>query len=122
MALITFSNPDYKDKTVYAVAGSSGKISGGLLNHPAMFISMSELGSMVLEVYGDRLDAAREMVDGGPIDVQPFGFRDKPKTRNARRSEPSGVFVRRDIRAQAIGSPEPSDLSSNPNANLEFIL
>ncbi|MDH3281030.1 MAG: DNRLRE domain-containing protein, partial [Gammaproteobacteria bacterium] len=42
---------------VYAVAGSSGKISGGPLNHPAMFISMNTLGSMVLDVYGNRLDA-----------------------------------------------------------------
>jgi hypothetical protein len=42
---------------VYAVAGSSGKISGGLLNHPAMFVSLNNLGSMVLDVNGDRLDA-----------------------------------------------------------------
>lgn len=42
---------------VYAVAGSSGKISGGLLNHPAMFISLNTLGSMALDVYGNRLDA-----------------------------------------------------------------
>ena len=42
---------------VYAVAGSSGKISGGTLNHPAMYISLNVLGSMVLDVNGDRLDA-----------------------------------------------------------------
>ncbi len=42
---------------IYAVAGSSGKISGGLLNHPAMFVSLNNLGSMVLDVNGDRLDA-----------------------------------------------------------------
>ena len=42
---------------VYAVAGSSGKTSGGPLNHPVMFISLSILGSMVLDVNGDRLDA-----------------------------------------------------------------
>ncbi|HVE59590.1 MAG TPA: fibronectin type III domain-containing protein [Pyrinomonadaceae bacterium] len=42
---------------VYAVAGSSGKISGGLLNHPAMFVSLNNLGSMVLDVNGNRLDA-----------------------------------------------------------------
>ncbi|MCA1622785.1 MAG: metallophosphoesterase [Acidobacteria bacterium] len=42
---------------VYAVAGSSAVISGGLLNHPAMFISLNNLGSMVLDVNGDRLDA-----------------------------------------------------------------
>lgn len=42
---------------VYAVAGSSGKISGGTLNHPAMFVSVNVLGSMVLDLNGNRLDA-----------------------------------------------------------------
>ncbi|CAN5858998.1 hypothetical protein BH18ACI5_BH18ACI5_19510 [soil metagenome] len=42
---------------VYAVAGSSGQTSGGTLNHPAMFISLNSLGSMVLDVDGSRLDA-----------------------------------------------------------------
>ena len=42
---------------VYAVAGSSSKIGGGLLNHPAMFVSLRELGSMVLDINGLRLDA-----------------------------------------------------------------
>ena len=42
---------------VYVVAGSSGQASGGLLNHPAMYISLNSLGSMILEVNGSRLDA-----------------------------------------------------------------
>ena len=42
---------------VYAVAGSSGQTSGGTLNHPAMYISLNSLGSMILEVNGNRLDA-----------------------------------------------------------------
>ena len=42
---------------VYVVAGSSGQISGGTLNHPAMFIALNNLGSMVLDVNGNRLDA-----------------------------------------------------------------
>ena len=37
---------------VYAVAGSSGQTSGGTLNHPAMFVSLNELGSLVLDVDG----------------------------------------------------------------------
>ena len=49
--------PVANEGAVYAVAGSSGKISGGLLNHPAMFISLNNLGSMVLDVNNDRLDA-----------------------------------------------------------------
>ncbi|TAK62779.1 DNRLRE domain-containing protein [Methylobacter sp.] len=43
--------------TVYAVAGSSGSIGGGTLNHPAMYLSLNELGSMVLDVNGLTLDA-----------------------------------------------------------------
>jgi hypothetical protein len=43
---------------VYAVAGSSGQASGGALNHPAMFLSLNSLGSLVLDVNGNRLDAA----------------------------------------------------------------
>jgi hypothetical protein len=42
---------------VYAVAGSSGTTGGGSLNHPAMYVSLNELGSMVLDVNGLTLDA-----------------------------------------------------------------
>ena len=49
--------PAPHEGAVYAVAGSSGQTSGGTLNHPAMFISMSVLGSMVLDVADNRLDA-----------------------------------------------------------------
>jgi hypothetical protein len=49
--------PGSHEGAVYAVAGSSGQISGGTLNHPAMFISLNNLGSMVLDVNGNTLDA-----------------------------------------------------------------
>ena len=52
---------------VYIVAGSSGKISGGSLNHPAMFVSINELGSVILDVDGNRLDA-RFLRETGAID------------------------------------------------------
>ena len=42
---------------VYVVAGSSGQISGGALNHPAMFVSLNVLGSVVMDVSTNRLDA-----------------------------------------------------------------
>jgi PKD repeat protein/murein DD-endopeptidase MepM/ murein hydrolase activator NlpD len=41
---------------VYAVAGSSGKVSGGSLDHPAMFVSLASLGSLILDVSGNRMD------------------------------------------------------------------
>jgi len=42
---------------VYTVAGSSGKTGGGTFDHPAMFLSISVLGSVVLDINDDRLDA-----------------------------------------------------------------
>ncbi len=49
--------PQPHEGAVYAVAGASGKISGGTLNHPAMYVSMSVLGSMIVDVDQNRLDA-----------------------------------------------------------------
>ena len=43
--------------TVYVVAGCSGQTSGGSLDHPAMFISLNRLGSVVLDINKDQLDA-----------------------------------------------------------------
>lgn len=55
--------------TLYAVVGISSSYSlGGRLDHPAMLVNRRQLGSMVLDVYGSRLDA--KVVDplGGLID------------------------------------------------------
>jgi acid phosphatase type 7 len=43
--------------TVYVVAGSSGKVTQAPLNHPAMVFSAARLGSMVLDIQGQKLDA-----------------------------------------------------------------
>jgi PKD repeat protein len=53
------------DGAVYTVAGSSGLITpgsaadlgGGGPSHPAMFVSLLSLGSLVLDVNGNRMDA-----------------------------------------------------------------
>ena len=50
---------------VYVVAGSSGKVSGqneksakrGFLDHSAMLVSLAKLGSFIIDVDGNRLDA-----------------------------------------------------------------
>jgi tetratricopeptide (TPR) repeat protein len=42
---------------VYVVAGSSGSVAGGAFDHPAHFISLAALGSLVLDVDGQRLEA-----------------------------------------------------------------
>ncbi|MDF1810391.1 MAG: metallophosphoesterase family protein [Phycisphaerales bacterium] len=43
--------------TVYAVPASSSQVTPGVRDHPAMFSSLLELGSMVIDVEGNRLDA-----------------------------------------------------------------
>jgi hypothetical protein len=40
---------------VYAVAGSSGQISGGSLDHPAMYTSMNVLGSVIVDVLTNQM-------------------------------------------------------------------
>ena len=42
---------------VYVVADTAGKRKSGPFGHPAMAVSMATLGSMVLDVNGNRLDA-----------------------------------------------------------------
>ena len=42
---------------VYVVAGNSGQTTGGALNHPVMFFSLNQLGSLVLDISGDILQA-----------------------------------------------------------------
>ena len=51
---------------VYVVAGSSGWLGGGTLDHPAMVTSLNTLGSLVLDIAGDRLDA-RFLDDAGRV-------------------------------------------------------
>ena len=60
-ALRRTSSPPARSRAqgaVYTVAGSSGQISGGSLNHPAMFISLNVLGSLVLDFETNRLDVS----------------------------------------------------------------
>lgn len=43
--------------TVYVVAGSSSRVDPGDYDHPVNIVNINELGSMVIDVDGDRLDA-----------------------------------------------------------------
>ncbi|HEV8701323.1 MAG TPA: thrombospondin type 3 repeat-containing protein [Candidatus Polarisedimenticolia bacterium] len=51
------AGPAPHEGAVYVVAGSSGEARGGPLDHPAMFLSLNTLGSLVLDVNDRRLDA-----------------------------------------------------------------
>ena len=53
----TAVGPTPHEGAVYAVAGASGQTDGGALNHPAMYVSLNVLGSMVLDIETNRLDA-----------------------------------------------------------------
>jgi hypothetical protein len=53
--------------TVYVVVGSSGFTSGGTFDHPIMACSLNVLGSMVLEVSGNILEA-KFLRETGAID------------------------------------------------------
>lgn len=52
---------------VYCVAGCSGRVSSGDFDHPVMFYSVSTLGSLVLDVDGDRMDV-RFLTSTGEIE------------------------------------------------------
>lgn len=59
--------PTGRRGAVYAVIGHGCQISGGPLNHPAMYRSLNVLGSLVLDINGRRLDA-RMVRDDGVVD------------------------------------------------------
>ncbi|PAJ76268.1 hypothetical protein CJF42_00835 [Pseudoalteromonas sp. NBT06-2] len=58
-------NPAHQG-AVYITAGSSGKKSGGALDHAAMFTSLNELGSLIIEVDGLTLNT-RFIDDNGAV-------------------------------------------------------
>lgn len=81
--------PASHEGAVYIVAGSSGKTSGGSLNHPVMFSSINELGSLVLDIDGSQLHAKFidntgevqdyfTMIKGFPTDVARPGSEGMP--------------------------------------------
>jgi hypothetical protein len=69
-----FGTPIGNRGAVYVVAGSSGQVSGGSLNHPAMFVSLNLLGSMILDIKTNRLDAVflREITSPSPVTNDTF--------------------------------------------------
>ena len=94
--------------TVYAVVGCSGKVSGGSLDHPAMAFSLEELGSLVIDIDGPRLDA-RFIDDTGAVRDE-FTICKAPKS--------SARFTPRDRGPRIVLSgPNPS-----PGTSLQYTL
>ena len=50
--------------TIYAVVGSSSKLDQGPLDHPAMAVSLLEMGSLLIDVNDSRLEARFINSDG----------------------------------------------------------
>jgi hypothetical protein len=78
------AGPAPNEGTVYAVVGSSAQVGDGELNHPAMFVSLAMLGSLIVDIDGLQLDAvfiddhgiSRDyftMVKGGPAETPDLG-------------------------------------------------
>jgi hypothetical protein len=67
--------------TIYTVCGTGGETSGGGLDHPAMWISMKSLGSMVLDIDGNRLTSTYIDNTGTKRDTFSIlkGYSDHPK-------------------------------------------
>lgn len=61
------TGPSPRQGAVYVVAGSSGWVSPMHGEHPVMFASLAELGSLVIDVNGDRMDV-RFLRETGAID------------------------------------------------------
>jgi acid phosphatase type 7 len=77
--------PAAREGAVYVVAGSSGQISGGGLQHPVMCISLNVHGSLVLDFDGQRMDAT--FVDDKAT-VRDYFTMVKGASRKAVRDEP----------------------------------
>ena len=56
-----------REGAIYAVTGSGAALGGGALNHPAMYRSVNQLGSMVLDLHANRLEA-KFLRETGAID------------------------------------------------------
>lgn len=94
---------------VYSVVGASGQVSGGLLNHPAMFISLNELGSMVIDVSGTTMDLKYLNNNGTLRDYFTISKNTTPPTIPA---APAGLTA-------TAASPSAIDLAWTDNANNE---
>ena len=70
--------PAANQGTVYITAGSSGKISGGPLTHPAMKVSLNNLGSLVVDVNGNQMTGTFLRENG----TQPDTFTIQKKVQN----------------------------------------
>ncbi|MCG6888232.1 MAG: metallophosphoesterase family protein [Gammaproteobacteria bacterium] len=101
------SNPE---GAVYVLAGSSGKIDYTPIHHPANFIEDEVLGSMVIDVEGDRMDV-RMLRENGTVQDY-FSITKAPQANQAPRvnagnnqSAETGVAINLDATVNDDGLP-----------------
>ncbi|MCP3981493.1 MAG: PKD domain-containing protein [bacterium] len=104
--------PEPHQGAVYAVAGSSGQLSSGALDHPAMYVGLYKLGSMVLDIDGNRLDAL--FLDDQQVVLDSFTiFKSAP-------APPVPAFSGAPLSGQAPLSVDFTDLSLNAPDSWEW--
>ena len=91
---------------VFVVAGASGRVDSGAYDHPANIVNINELGSMVIDIEGTRLDA--KFLDSKGVVRDYFTITKGPQGCIAD-LEPDGVLNFFDISAflVAFGKNEP---------------
>ena len=100
----TYGRPAPHEGAVYVVVGSSSKTGGGRLDHPAMAKSLNALGSLVLDISGDRLDAAFAAERGRVADRFTIVKGEAPSAGRGRVSSEAPGGDPRDPRADSPGS------------------
>ncbi len=104
-----------KKGAVYIVAGSSGKTSWGTFDHPVMFISLKELGSVVLTVDNNRaeikfLNDKNQIKDWFSL-VKGAEFKRHPEKVEFKRSLSSNDYPTKIVELSNFGSEHPGTLT-----------
>ncbi|MDQ6859879.1 MAG: metallophosphoesterase [Verrucomicrobiota bacterium] len=98
---------------VYNVVGSSAETRPGPLNYPAMFTSEQQLGSLVIDVVGDRLDA-RFLRETGVID-------DYFTIRKDVANSPPSVALSSPVQNATFAAPASISVTASPTDSDGFI-
>jgi hypothetical protein len=91
--------PAAHEGAVYLVAGTSSSVGGGTYNHPVMVTSLNRLGSMVLDIEGNVLEATFIDSTGTALDSFTIQKGDTPTD--------SGQTPPVDVARLSVGRPNP---------------
>jgi hypothetical protein len=89
--------------TVYVNTGTASSVGGGTFDHPAMKVSIARLGSLVIDIDGDRLDG-RFVDDAGIVQDHFTIVRDEPEVKVPGRSMVASLRAIADPQQRAVVS------------------